>query len=94
MISGFIAALVILPLPGKTFFNRMSNLPPSAKALIDNSIELGVAVGRLAFNVSRDLNQKIREGIKFTKAKFTLIREKIQFARKNLASKPRERVKL
>ena len=94
LVSGFLVALAILPIPGKTFFNRMSQLPPSAKALIDNSIELGVSIGRLAFNLSRELDQRFREGFSFTRSKLAVIKEKIVNARKNLASRRREKVKL
>lgn len=94
LVSGFMVALAVLPLPGKTFFNRMSQLPPSAKALIDNSIELGVSIGRLVFNLSRELDQRFREGFSFTRSKITVIKEKIEIARKNLASRNREKVKL
>jgi hypothetical protein len=94
LVSGFMVALVVLPLPGKTFFNRMSQLPPSAKDLIDNTIGIGVAIGRLVFNLSKELNQKLREGVTLTRSKIALIREKIAQARKNLASRAREKVKL
>jgi hypothetical protein len=94
LVSGFMVALVVLPLPGKTFFNRMSQLPPSAKDLIDHSIGLGVAIGRLVFNLSRELNLQLRESISLTRSKVGLIKEKIAQLRKNLASRAREKVKL
>ncbi len=77
IISGFMLALVVVPLPGKTFFNRMSKLPTSAKDLIDNSIGLGVSLGRMVFTLSKELNHKVRDGINIGKAKFALIQEKL-----------------
>ena len=94
LVSGFMLALVVLPLPGKTFFNRMSKLPPSAKDLIDNSIGLGVAASRLVFSLSKELKHKFTEGLHLARSKFAVIKENISLARKNLASKRREKVRL
>lgn len=55
---GFAAAIIALPLPGKTFFNRMSKLPPGAQNLIDNSIDLGISFFRLVSTGAREFSAK------------------------------------
>jgi hypothetical protein len=67
--AGFTLALVLLPIPGKTFFNRMSRLPSSAKDLVDHSISLGISFFRLVFVVGKEFNHRFSDIIKGTKAK-------------------------
>ncbi len=97
IVSGFMLALVVIPLPGKTFFNRMSKLPTSAKDLIDHSISLGVALGRLVFTVSKEINHKLRETYNKAKSKLVLMQEKLNKAReesKKITSLGKEKAKI
>lgn len=91
IISGFMLALVVVPLPGKTFFNRMSKLPASAKDLIDNSIGLSVSLGRLVFTLSKELNHKLTEGYKTAKSKLNQIQDKLKQEREE-AKNPRKKI--
>ena len=91
IISGFMLALVVMPLPGKTFFNRMSKLPTSAKDLIDNSISLGVSIGRLVFTLSKEAKHKLSEGLNIAKSKLSQIQEKLNKAREE-AKNPAKRI--
>ncbi|MBT6844009.1 MAG: hypothetical protein HOA17_09515 [Candidatus Melainabacteria bacterium] len=67
--AGFALALAVLPIPGKTFFNRMSKLPPSAKDLIDNSISLGISFFRVAFTAGKEFNHRFSAVMDKTKVK-------------------------
>lgn len=55
IVSGFSAALFVLPLPGKTFFNKMSRLNPQAKNLIDDSIDLISAIFKVSLTLSKEI---------------------------------------
>lgn len=89
IISGFMLALVVVPLPGKTFFNRMSKLPTSVKDLIDNSIGLGASLSRLVFTLFKELNHKVHEVTTIAKSKFTQIQEKLNKERKETRTTPK-----
>lgn len=67
--AGFALALAVLPLPGKTFFNKMSKLPPTAKDLIDNSINLGISAFRLASTAGKEFNHRFSDVLDKTKIK-------------------------
>lgn len=51
VLLGFMAALVVLPLPGTTFFNKMYRLPNNVKNFIDDAIEFFSSVLRLYFSI-------------------------------------------
>ncbi|MDD9899072.1 MAG: hypothetical protein OXU45_08765 [Candidatus Melainabacteria bacterium] len=74
--AGFTLALVVLPIPGKTFFNRMSKLPPSAKDLIDHSISVGISFFRLAFVAGKEFNHRFSDIMRDTKAKIDELNDK------------------
>ncbi len=93
IVAGFLTALVVLPLPGKTFFNRMSKLPPTAKDLIDNSIGLGVAVFRVGMSAGKEINLKCSEAYKFSKVKLEQINAQLKEVAKN-NKKPGKRTNL
>lgn len=79
--AGFAAAIMFLPLPGKTFFNRMSRLPNGIKLLIDNSIDLSLACLRLGLTVYKETNIKINQSIDHTKTSISNFREKYKLQR-------------
>ncbi len=68
-IAGLVTAIFVLPIPGKTFFNKMSRLPTGVKTLIDDGIELGVAFWRLLIGVSDDIGFRLRQSLESAKAK-------------------------
>jgi hypothetical protein len=74
--AGFTLALVVLPIPGKTFFNRMSKLPPSAKDLIDHSMSLGISFFKLAFAVGKEFNHRFSDIMTDTKTKIDELNDK------------------
>jgi hypothetical protein len=63
IVAGFMAAIFLLPLPGKTFFNRMSRLPNGVKNLIDDGLELGNAFLKIGLTIYKELNFGINLGI-------------------------------
>ena len=75
---GMAAAIAALPLPGKTFFNRMSRLPKGVRSLIDNSIDLAISVTQLISIITREIAVKANQTAGMTKEKFTRIKHDIQ----------------
>ena len=78
---GMAAAIAALPLPGKTFFNRMSKLPKGARSLIDNGIDLAISVIQLISSCARELGNKTSQMADLTKAKFAQIKRDIEIER-------------
>lgn len=78
IIGGFLCALFIFPLPGKTFFNKMSKLPESSKNLIDDSISLGTAFFRLMFTSYKEGSQRLKETAAKIENKLHELKEKYQ----------------
>lgn len=58
IIAGLWLALMVLPLPGTTIFNKMSKLPANLKKLLDDSIDLFGACFNFALAIGKDLNQQ------------------------------------
>ncbi len=58
MIGGLIAALIVLPVPGKTFFNKLSRLPNNIKDLIDDSLDILDSLSRLLQTVGGELGHR------------------------------------
>lgn len=79
---GFIAAIFVLPIPGKTFFNRVARLPKGAQDLIDDSIDLSVSFVRLATVFLEDVNLKLSEFTKTARNKANEIREGLETSQK------------
>lgn len=75
---GMAAAIAALPLPGKTFFNRMSKLPRGARSLIDNGIDLSISITQLVATCARELGTKSTEIAELTKEKFAQIKRSIE----------------
>lgn len=48
-----VTAVLVLPIPGKTFFNRVSKLPDNLKHLIDDVLDIMDATFKL-FNIVGD----------------------------------------
>ncbi len=81
-VAGFIAAIFVLPIPGKTFFNKMSRLPNGVKTLIDDGIELGVSFWKLLIGISEDLGLRLRESLESAKVKTEKVHEQLEANRK------------
>ena len=77
-IFGVVAAIFILPLPGKTFFNKMSRLPKGTKNLIDDSIDLAISFWKLCLGVVSEITQKADAAIKAAKEKAELVRIELE----------------
>lgn len=78
---GMAAAIAALPLPGKTFFNRMSKLPKGVRSLIDNGIDLAIAVTKLLSSFAREIGMKTSQVADLTKEKFGQIKRDIEIER-------------
>ena len=83
---GFAAAIATLPLPGKTFFNRMSKLPPKTRNLIDNGIDLGVSFFRLATTSFREFSHRATIALEETKSKVQEIKQRYQESQEEQAN--------
>lgn len=83
---GFAAAIATLPLPGKTFFNRMSKLPPKARDLIDNGIDLGISFFRLATTSFREFSHRATAALEETRIKVQEIKERYQESKEETAN--------
>jgi hypothetical protein len=59
IVLGFLTALLILPFPGKTFFNKMYKLPNKVKIFIDDVIALFNSLLRIAVAMTNVLNRAI-----------------------------------
>lgn len=86
IVLGFAAAIATLPLPGKTFFNRMSKLPPKARDLIDNGIDLGISFFRLAATSFREFSHRANIALEETKSKVQEIKERYQESKEETAN--------
>ncbi len=82
IISGLVAAIFVLPIPGKTFFNKMSRLPTGVKSLIDDSMDLGISFWKLIIGLSDDLGIRLRESLEGAKNKTDQMREQLEANRK------------
>jgi hypothetical protein len=78
---GMAAAIAALPLPGKTFFNRMSKLPRGVRSLIDNGIDLSIAVTQLLSSFAKEVGIKTSQVADLTKEKFGQIKRDIEIER-------------
>lgn len=63
IVCGFVAAIFVLPIPGKTFFNKMSKLPNSAKDLIDDGLDLAVSLSKILLGVYQELKIRLAEAL-------------------------------
>jgi hypothetical protein len=78
IVAGFMAAIFLLPLPGKTFFNRMSRLPNGVKNLIDNGLDLGNAFLKIGLTIYKELRFGVSLGINKSKKSVNKLRERFQ----------------
>lgn len=78
---GMAAAIAALPLPGKTFFNRMSKLPRGVRSLIDNGIDLAISIIQLMSSFAREVGMKTNQVADLTKEKFGQIKRNIEIER-------------
>lgn len=76
IIAGFITAILVLPIHGKTFFNKMSQLPKPSQDLIDECINLTVSLGKIAIGFVEDLKYRVAESSKVAEKAMQAIREK------------------
>jgi|GEM_PF-2733471 len=82
IVSGLVTAIFVLPIPGKTFFNKMSRLPTGVKTLIDDSIDLGISFWKLIIGLSDDMGIRLRESLESAKTKTEQMREQLEANRK------------
>jgi len=78
IIFGFVAAVMILPLPGKTFFNKLSKLPKGSRAFVDDAIELGLSFVNLCQGVAEDMREKILAAAEVARNKADEVREELE----------------
>ena len=78
---GMAAAIAALPLPGKTFFNRMSKLPKSVRSLIDNGIDLAISITNLLSSFTREISNKTNQFAQTTRDKFGQIKRDVEIER-------------
>lgn len=71
------AALAVLPVPGKTFFNKLSKLPKNVRALIDDSLELCESVSKVFFILTEELGRSIFKAAKTAKLKSEMLKEQL-----------------
>lgn len=76
--AGFIAAVFVLPIPSKTFFNKMSKLPKEAKDLVDDTLDLNEACTNLAFSVAEALSYRMRRASKAIQDKAVALKDQTQ----------------
>lgn len=76
IIAGFITAILVLPVQGKTFFNKMSQLPKPTQDLIDECINLTVSLSKIAIGFVEDLKYRVAESSKVAEKAMQAIREK------------------
>ncbi len=81
-IAGLVSAIFVLPIPGKTFFNKMSRLPTGVKTLIDDSIDLGISFWKLIIGLSEDFGIRLRESLETAKTKTERMRLQLEVNRK------------
>ena len=90
---GIASAIAALPLPGKTFFNRMSKLPRGIKSLIDNAIDLAISLIQLFSTLARDCSVKTGQLAVQTKEKFGQIKRDAEMQRlENESSDYKEKI--
>jgi hypothetical protein len=75
IVLGFAAAVAMLPLPGKTFFNRMSKLPPKARDLIDNTIDVGISFFCFTSSLVKEVSYKANKALNKGKIKLEEIKQ-------------------
>lgn len=74
-LAGFVVALFLLPVPGKTFFGKLSKLPSNVKCLIDDVIKLAVSVTKLGAGVYNDASNKASKLVGFAKHELEKLEE-------------------
>lgn len=84
-IAGVAAAIFILPIPGKTFFNKMARLPKGSKDLIDDTIDLSISFFKLCLGFASNLTDKVGEALTVAKDRADAVREEFE-AKKELES--------
>ena len=76
ILTGFIAAIFFLPLQGKTFFNKMSQLPKPVQDLIDDGINIIISFSKMTVGLVEDLKYRVVESSKVAEKAMQAVREK------------------
>ena len=76
ILTGFIAAIFFLPLQGKTFFNKMSQLPKPAQDLIDYTINVIISFSKMTIGLVEDLKYRVVESSRVAEKAMQAVREK------------------
>jgi hypothetical protein len=66
-VLGFAMAIAYLPIPGKTFYNKMSRLPEGIQNIIDDSIDIGTSFGKIFMSFTEELRFRFVESTKVAK---------------------------
>ena len=74
-VMGFAAAVMILPIPGKTFFNKLSQLPLNAQSLVDDSLNLSQSFLKLCKSALEEVKFKFVESSQVAERVMTAVRE-------------------
>lgn len=84
VLGGFFLALLTLPLPGTTIFNKMSKLNPRLKNLIDDSIDLFVALFRVSSTGAKESLARLKVISKEAGIRFKQFKDKYRAELKKL----------
>ncbi len=79
--AGFLAALAVLPVPGKTYFNKMSKLPLSIRNLIDDTISLSINITKFLLSLFRESRQRAYDGAQILENKLDAYKHAIEESR-------------
>ena len=75
ILGGFIAAIFILPVQGKTFFNKMSQLPKSVQDLIDDVVNVVISFSKTTVGLVEDLKYRVVESSRVAEKAMQAVRE-------------------
>jgi len=75
ILAGFIAAIFVLPIQGKTFFNKMSQLPKSIQNLIDDCINIVISLSKTTVGLVEDLKYRVVESSRVAEKAMQAVRE-------------------
>jgi len=68
-VMGLIGFLMFAPIPGKTFFNRLSRLPKNVRDLIDDVLEIFSLLSKLFHIAGDEFGERAIRALKVAKLK-------------------------
>lgn len=75
---GFMTAIFVLPMPGRTFFNKMSKLPKNLKDIIDHGLGIAISLVKLGSGVYEDVNLRLKEAVEEAQSKIDELKSENQ----------------